>query len=164
MSCFKSSWKGSNRKYVDSSVLPSSSSFCVLQRTEIKPETRAKLQKWLWADYMLYDFFVEKLEEKIEAYGRERMEQNVQKLNSMIEKVKQECVLEMGEKETLHQEEAQKGVKGVYGYDLDLSKPWCQPFFRRETEFAKSIRDYQYAKALYLSELRGEPIDNDAKS
>ena len=52
----------------------------------------------------MYDYYVEVLEQKIEEYGREKMTRDVAILRSMNEDLRNECVIEVADKNRLEGE------------------------------------------------------------
>ena len=43
------------------------------KKSDIRPETRRRLKDWLWADYMLYEYFTQKFEQRLRLYGEQKM-------------------------------------------------------------------------------------------
>jgi hypothetical protein len=62
-------------------------------KTKISPEVREKLKKYLEADYLLYDYFKAKFEQKIAEYGYEKMNVEEKIMQQMNEKVEKYCSL-----------------------------------------------------------------------
>jgi hypothetical protein len=56
-------------------------------------ETRNILKKWLWADYMLYDFFVVKFEQAKEKFGVDRMASRLRDFFDLNRAVREDCVM-----------------------------------------------------------------------
>ena len=52
-------------------------------KTEILPETREILKKWLWADYMLYNHFLNKMKKMIKKFGQSEMKQRSDSLKEI---------------------------------------------------------------------------------
>lgn len=124
-------------------------------KSNLTAESRKILKEWLWADYMLYDYFVAKLKAKIKNFGTEKMAQRVASLNKANQQIMDKCVVIKDEKTNLRGE-ASRGMDNVYGYQINESRKWCWPYLRRETEFAKMIRQYQVDKAKWLQRLQGQ--------
>ena len=72
--------------------------------SKINETARGYLKNWLRAEYKLYDYYVEVLEQKIEEYGREKMTRDVAILRSMNEDLRNECVIEVADKNRLEGE------------------------------------------------------------
>ena len=62
------------------------------------------MKNWLRAEYKLYDYYVEVLEQKIEEYGQEKMTRDDAILRSMNEDLRNECVIEVADKNKLEGE------------------------------------------------------------
>lgn len=60
--------------------------------TEIDENLRAKLRSWNALDTLLYDFFLQVFWEKVDQFGRERLNAEVLKLRASTENVRQKCV------------------------------------------------------------------------
>ncbi|XP_044000540.1 galactosylceramide sulfotransferase isoform X2 [Gambusia affinis] len=92
--------------------------------SRLDPEMRAKALQWNWADWKLYEHFNASFWERVEAYGRTRMEQDVNELRRRNAEMRATCI-EGGDAV-----EAQKikerhfmpwqpiGEKSIMGYNL----------------------------------------------
>ena len=127
-----------------------------LKQNERKPSlkkgmssfSRGKLKEWLWAEYMIYDHFVEKFERQknqyIERIGRKKFFDNVQKLESANKKVYSECVIA--------QTDNKHGLKGQYkmaldrvlGYKVNENRTWCKFYAISEPYFTALLREKQF--------------------
>ncbi len=90
----------------------------------------------------LYNHFMEVMDRKTEAYGKERMSRDVARLRAMNARLKSECV----SYEKPREDRPKAGLFAVYRMEEDFSKPWCAPYTRRETEYCKIIRGRQSVK------------------
>lgn len=115
------------------------------KKSKITRKTREILTKWLWADYMLYNHFKAKFEQRVRSYGVDKMVKQVNTLQLLNEKVKASCVIEKAGNDRL-EGEFRMALNIVYGYVIDDSKPWCNLFARSEPNFFKQIRDVQDLK------------------
>ncbi len=89
----------------------------------------------------LYEHFMDVFDKKIEAYGRQRMTEDVARLRQMNIQIKEECVMkEVGPAE----DKKKAGLNAVYTFETAKDKPWCYPYTRRETEYCKMIREHQH--------------------
>lgn len=118
-------------------------------RSNMTEESRQIYKKWLWADYMLYNFFMSKFQERRVSFGLKRLEKQVQLLRARNENLKSLCVGKKSEKSKLTGS-GSGGVKTVYGYEAQEGKAWCEPYMRRETEFAKMIREWQTYRVMTM--------------
>ena len=127
-----------------------------LKQNERKPSlkkgmtdfSRAKLKEWLWAEYMIYDHFVEKFarqkKQYIDQVGRKKFFDNVQKLESANKKVYSECVIA--------QTDNKHGLKGPYkmaldrvlGYKVNENRTWCKFYAISEPYFTSLLREKQF--------------------
>ena len=115
------------------------------KKSKITPRAREILTKWLWADYMLYNHYKAKFEERVSAFGADKMDMRTKTLTLLNEKVKASCVIEKADNDKL-KGEFRMALNIVYGYVIDESKPWCALFARSEPNFFKQIRDVQNLK------------------
>merc|ERR1739848_527881 len=63
-------------------------------RESLGEEYLEKLLKWNKADWMLYQHFNKTFTQKIESFGRQRMENEVARLRAMNDKVRNQCLSE----------------------------------------------------------------------
>ncbi len=130
-----------------------------LRRSNVTAETRATLREWLWADYLLYDHFSRRLEERVASFGRDgggsaRMSSRTAELRARNALLERDCVVAKGSNRIL-KGEFRMAVDIVSGYVVDAGRrPWCAPYARSEPNFARRLRDWQ---AMRVSErtLRG---------
>ncbi|KAM4719707.1 galactosylceramide sulfotransferase [Anableps anableps] len=87
-------------------------------------ETKAKVLQWNWADWKLYEHFNATFWERVEAYGRERMEQDVNELRRRNAEMRAICI-EGGDavealkiKDTHFRPWQPIGEKSIMGYNL----------------------------------------------
>ncbi len=53
------------------------------KRSNVTAEARKALKQWLWADYLLYDHFVKRLEQRVEKVGRKKVDDAVAELRKL---------------------------------------------------------------------------------
>ena len=61
------------------------------KKSQMTAKTRAKLKKWLWADYELYNHFKEKLDLLIKDFGIDEMKKQVELLEASNEELRKNC-------------------------------------------------------------------------
>ncbi|TRY61264.1 hypothetical protein TCAL_07456 [Tigriopus californicus] len=121
------------------------------KKTNITQETRKIMRKWLWADYMLYDYFKAELNTKLRKLKSDYVRQRLQELSAAKNMVTRACVIQKSDNSKLTGE-FKMALPIVLGYVIDETKPWCAIFARSEPNFSKQIRDYQELK------LKGEQL------
>ena len=52
-------------------------------RSNMTESTRAILRSWLWADYLLYDHFKAKFQQKVQEFGQVRMGEQIRQLQQV---------------------------------------------------------------------------------
>ncbi len=118
------------------------------QKSNITEESRAVLKKWLWADYLLYDYFAKKLNQKIEdASGLTSRKAELTQFN---EKLFSMCVVEKTSADKL-KGEFKMALPIVSGYVVNDALPWCALYARSEPNFVRQLNDFQ---TLRVKELR----------
>lgn len=88
-------WDLSDVRYLKQNVRKSS------KVSAISDTSRKQLQKWLHADYKLYNHFEKKLQSQIDKYGRDQMAKDVEMLRKLNDDLKSECVLEVADNSKL---------------------------------------------------------------
>ena len=81
--------------------------------------------EWLWADYMLYNYFKDRFVTKLDKFGRQRLEYEKEVLRNLSESTLHRC--------------KQKPVAN-----------FCQYFNKGEIEFLDELRENQRNKSLKL--------------
>ena len=123
------------------------------KKSNITEETRSIMKKWLWADYMLYDHFKNKLQMHKDEMGLDKLDAKRDLLTALNAKVKLDCVIEQAGNDRLRGE-FKMALNIVLGYVIDEAKPWCTLFARSEPNFTKQLRDFQSMKVSAMK-LRG---------
>ncbi|XP_017163198.1 galactosylceramide sulfotransferase isoform X2 [Poecilia reticulata] len=92
--------------------------------SRLDPETRAKALQWNWADWKLYQHFNATFWERVEAYGRTRMERDVNELRRRNAEMRATCI-EGGDAVEAHKIKDTRfkpwqpiGEKSIMGYNL----------------------------------------------
>ena len=113
------------------------------KKTKMTDETRKIMRKWLWADYLLYDHFREKFDERVKKI--DDLSSKLAALKKANQEVRDRCVIEKADNDKLAGE-FRMALDIVYGYVIDEENPDCVLYARSEPNFAKQIRDYQTMK------------------
>ena len=115
-------------------------------KSNMTKATRSILKEWLWADYKVYDHFIDKFEKKVAQFGALKMAEKRRNLETLNAKLFESCL----EIKTMTADELAKmdGVqrKIVHTKVRDNAPRWCQSLTMKETTFVKNIRDYQTDK------------------
>ena len=70
-----------------------------IEKEELDDHEKNVLREWLWAEYLLYDKFVEKLDKKNKEFGVERMEEKKIQLKMLNQELQKMCVIGKKEKD-----------------------------------------------------------------
>ena len=137
----------------------------------MKPMTKAILSQWLWADYLLYEHFKDKLEKAIDKFGRVKMAEKVHLLRQKNDGLKAECIDYNVDTTTSNSnnsnsteskaksDKKNKNNKRKKSTILDKIETFkvrensgqeCQNVLKRETDFVREIRLDQSARAKKL--------------
>ncbi|KAK5616782.1 hypothetical protein CRENBAI_020469 [Crenichthys baileyi] len=118
--------------------------------SRLDPEMRAKALQWNWADWKLYEHFNVTFWERVEAYGRQRMEQEVNELRRRNAEMSANCI-EGGNaveaqkiKDTHFQPWQPIGEKSIMGYNLrkDIdpkSSTICEKMLTPEIQYLSEL-------------------------
>jgi len=96
------------------------------EKSTLSPEAQEKLRKWLKPDQMLYDHFKALFEKKIEAFGREKMRDELTQLAQAIERFKSRCSIRQSSK--------------MSKIRVKSSDEICQDLVRPEVRFIQELR------------------------
>ena len=61
------------------------------RKRDVTDEASGILKEWLWAEFKLYDFFRERFLEKVDDYGKERMEKDKERLKAANQRLEHDC-------------------------------------------------------------------------
>ncbi|XP_068227595.1 galactosylceramide sulfotransferase-like [Palaemon carinicauda] len=125
-------------------------------KKEINEKTKGLLRRKLAPDYLIYNFFSQKLDKLVERYGRKRMAEDVSKLRKATEKLRTECGFE---------QRASQNMTGlnkpwspqVSGYQSQSKSIVCQLMSFSEISFMHELRERQmslYNKTFGSKEIR----------
>ena len=83
------------------------------------------ITEWLWADYMLYDYFKDRFMTKLDRFGKQRLENEKQVLRTITDTTIKRC-------------------------NENIADNFCQYFRKGELKFLDELRDLQTNKSLKL--------------
>ncbi len=109
-------------------------------KTEMTSETRALLRQWMWADYLLYEHFVDKFKKRVAEV--DNMQDRVKALRYANDQVKQRCVIVHGDNSVLSGK-FKMALNIVLGYVVDEKKPGCNLYAISEPNFSFMIHERQ---------------------
>ena len=127
-----------------------------LKQNERKPSlkralsnfSRAKLKEWLWAEYMIYNYFVKKFEMQkrkyIDRVGKNVFMESVRQLKLANKQLYSECVLEQTDNEHGLKGQYKMALDRVLGYKVNENKTWCKYFAISEPYFTNLLRSKQF--------------------
>ena len=110
-------------------------------KSKITPKTRQLLKKWLWADYLLYDYFKNRLLKKIKN-GIPQLMNNLKYFQELNQQLKMDCVIVKGDNKFL-KGKFKMAVPIVFGYVINESKAGCDLYAISEPHFSFLIHDKQ---------------------
>jgi len=117
------------------------------KKVGLSEEARAELKKYLAADYTLYQHFQERFEQRIEEFGRARMNQELRILRTANEKMKAKCGLEVADNDQINGPNKLTGQGMVAYKTAQESDSQCQNFAISEMNFIEHLREIQADRA-----------------
>ena len=115
-------------------------------KSTVSHRAREELKKWLASDYKVYDTFLADFDRKVEAFGRERMEQELAKLRAANADVASKCGLVARDNDELTGERKLWG-KNMIGYDNVRDEGDCKLYSMAEMSFIDHLREVQTTRA-----------------
>ena len=119
-------------------------------KNTISPESRETLKRWLFPDYMLYNYFKEKFDRKLEK-EHDFIELNLPKLQKENERVYSSCILSKTDNENGLEGDFRMWSSKVLGYKINDNNPWCKYYAISEPAYTKLIRNLQLKWNQYSS-------------
>ena len=107
--------------------------------TSLSQQSRDILTDWLWADRLLYDFFLRRHRSLVDNFGVERMERAVKMLGDLNDDLRAECVSPDSEDSKL-EKVFRANNKKIQPIVPNQHRAWCRNYFKTEIAFTKSIR------------------------
>ena len=109
-------------------------------KSKMTQQTRKLLKKWLWADYILYDHFKRKIQDKLKDYPD--LQARLTTLRDANDDVKADCVVQRGDNSVL-EGKFKMALPIVLGYVVDQSKTNCTLYAISEPHFSDMIHHRQ---------------------
>ena len=110
--------------------------------------SRRKLKEWLWAEYMIYDHFMEKFKNQTNEYinrnGNKTFYDEVEKLDNANKQIYSECVVSHTDNEHGLKGQYKMALGNVLGYKVDENKRWCSLYAITEPSFTRLLRSRQF--------------------
>ena len=110
--------------------------------SQLKESTRQKLREVLKPDYALYNHFYKIFQDKLDLFGRGRMEEEVEKLREENRKIEEECNVATMDNRYLVGEARWWGP-GLMGYKVDSKNKECKLMTMSELYYVDRIRNIQ---------------------
>ncbi len=105
-------------------ILPMNSSHPTPSNVDLV--TRRLLQQWQWSDYLLYDHFAFRFDQRIYNYGAAKMTRDVARFRAMNQELLDQCV-----KLDEQKEDAEENLKNPF---------LCEEYFMHGSQFIRQIR------------------------
>lgn len=115
-------------------------------KSQLSSKAKSELKRWLWGDYVLYNHFRAKFEQKVDTFGRQRMQHEMEILRHANDQMKQTCAPRTVDNQELPPEQRLNG-KGVMTFKVDESLPDCKFMAMKETAFLDYMRTLQTERA-----------------
>ena len=111
-------------------------------KNNINSTSREILKRWLFPDYMLYDYFRDKFEEKLKT-EQEFISSNLEKLRLENEKVYSDCVIDKTDNKNGLKGDFRMWSRNSLGYKINEDNFWCRYYAISEMAYTKIIRNLQ---------------------
>ena len=117
------------------------------KKVELSDEARSELRKYLASDYRLYDHFQKIFQQKLNKFGKSRMEQELRILRNANNNMKTKCGLEAADNDHLEGPNKLWG-EGMVAYKTQQeSDSQCKNFAISEMNFIEELREIQADRA-----------------
>ena len=110
---------------------------------KLSRKSRKMLKEWLWADYMLYEYFKKELVRKKTLFGVDKIEKEVYKLKELNRNLSSECVLNVVENTNDLKVEYVHSSQHVLLFKVNESNVMCKYYGITETHFINYLREIQ---------------------
>ena len=114
--------------------------------TSISPESRVILNEWLWADRLLYNFFLQRHLDTLNTFGAKRMDDALKILGILNDDLRADCVSSSSDSEDKLFVSNNKKIQQIFPKQ---NRSWCRNYLKTEIALTDSIREMN---RLYLEE------------
>ena len=114
--------------------------------TSISPESRVILNEWLWADRLLYNFFLQRHLDTLNTFGAKRMDDALKILGILNDDLRADCVSSSSDSEDKLFVSNNKKIQQIFPKQ---NQSWCRNYLKTEIALTDSIREMN---RLYLEE------------
>jgi len=119
------------------------------KKVVLSDEARAALREYLANDYLVYNHFKAKFDEKVNSFGLPRMSRELAQLTSANEKMQELCSVKATDNDALLPGENKLWGRGVVAYTYNTTNhPDCRLFGLSELNFIDELRKEQKRRAL----------------
>lgn len=124
------------------------SKYCTFDKSLFPGSNTFLLKNWLWGDYLLYEHFKAKFEDAKNRFGQDRLEDELTKLRSANDRVKDMCIEDQVDAKELPEKYRLVGPK-VLGYKVkEENDSFCQLYVMKEVSFIDLIRSIYEVRGL----------------
>ena len=111
--------------------------------SKITKKNRDILTDWLWADFLLYQHFLQKHKDIVEHFGSQKLIVAVEKLKIMNIQLADDCT----DSDSVGFTDRMPIIEPVLS---QRNKSWCKPYYRTEMAYTKRIRSMNIGLARNL--------------
>ena len=136
------------------------------KKVGLSPEARSELKKYMASDYILYNHFKTKFEQKLHKFGKKRMDQELEILRHANSNMKTKCGLEAADNDKIEGPNKLWG-QGMVAYRTQQeSDSQCKNFAISEMNFIEHLREIQADRAaeraqeLNLGDISEDHVDS----
>merc|ERR1719237_677107 len=133
------------------------------KKVVLSSEARAALREYLANDYLVYNHFKAKFDERVNSFGLPRMSRELAQLSSANEKMQELCSVKATDNDALLPGENKLWGRGVVAYTYNTTNhPDCRLFGLSELNFIDELRKEQKRRALNtLQDLEEEGYEEE---
>ena len=110
---------------------------------KLSPYVRGLLRDWLWADQMLYDYFVAKLDQRKSKFGGDKLSERISQLAKLNHDLGETCVQAVVNNTEILAAEFHPFSSDVLGFHIKKKPPSCRYFGMTEVHLIDHVRDLQ---------------------
>jgi galactosylceramide sulfotransferase len=117
-------------------------------KIKLNDSTRSLLKDYLKSDYLLYNYFLTIIKNKIEQFGKRRMEDELSALSAANFEISQQCLHSPSDK-LVGDPRKSWGGKGLLGYDAgNKTNEKCTRMVERERNYVGRLQNIQKEKLI----------------